>query len=727
MAWANGRYILRGNSAGIFYTLIVRIDLSGPEPSPFDLVSCDFYEGELEPGGDPDQAGSTGNLLYLGSYRSAQNAEPRWNPNFLIVLRLIPAKPARISLILYAALNAAGKLHADVMIQDGGGLAEFGHHSPIPSGAISTVATRSGPELQNLKLAVDTIAAAPNPFEVVAPVTAKVGSGSISFRGALKSAGLSHLELATGNDSIPNKRPLEMGELRSMAALLDPAVLPPHGASLAAYIMVVGSLASDADAIGLMFDRERRRSAAVFYDTLKVHFSGDELSANYLYVFVHELGHCLNLPHVFDSDRLRTVDGFKDVDKTRPTFMNYPQNYEGNGGLLGQSNFTGFSEWNTSTLKKYKNFWEDFGFTFDPRELLELRHGARPDILTGDNVTHYRGDFAGAGAARSIGGASCAGLALHLRIRGKDSARHTTSDEPTSVFEFGAPIHVEARLRSTVEAEREFENRLSLISGGLTLLYQKPDGTYHHFAPSCQFSQLPRGKVLRNDIANPDANAFYKDLSLSFGAEPFPFMEPGLYRIRAAYRDHDVLLLSNILPLYVRYPTRKIENMVVPLLDDDVSEYFAYRGVRHLSRADERLQAAFGDTDNPPTAASHPLHWYYCAYEARQRLAGVVSLNPATKRLGSQRRPKDALVWFSIAFGMSDLNTLLKRTPTLLSRLPYSNIELAKLGNRFVQTLELTRDKKRADALRRKLRLELRRRGVRQTIREKYVPDRARD
>src|SRR5262249_24093241 len=68
------------------------------------------------------------------------------------------------------------------------------------------------------------------------------------------------------------------------------------------YMMLINALDGDPRAAGVMFDRQRR-GAAVFCGILNQFFAAnsDELMANYVFTVVHELGHCLNLPHAFES------------------------------------------------------------------------------------------------------------------------------------------------------------------------------------------------------------------------------------------------------------------------------------------------------------------------------------------------------------------------------------------------------------------------------------------
>jgi hypothetical protein len=76
--------------------------------------------------------------------------------------------------------------------------------------------------------------------------------------------------------------------------------------------------------------------------------------------------------------------------------------------------------------------------------------------------------------------------------------------------------------------------------------------------------------------------AIYEVVSLTYGGGGFYFMEPGQYRITAVYRAGGVQLVSNTLFVWVRYPTRTIEDLIVPTFDSAVGEYLSVWGSQDL-------------------------------------------------------------------------------------------------------------------------------------------------
>ena len=151
------------------------------------------------------------------------------------------------------------------------------------------------------------------------------------------------------------------------------------------FMMIVNALTDDQNAAGIMFDL-KRRGAAVFAGTINSFFGtgNSEMMANYVFTMVHELGHCLDLPHAFETH------ANWNVNSQLATFMNYAQSYTGPGTQDG-SGFTAGRTTPGMNRTRYLNFWSTFRFQFAPQELLQLRHGARDAVLPGG--IPYWGDF----------------------------------------------------------------------------------------------------------------------------------------------------------------------------------------------------------------------------------------------------------------------------------------------------------------------------------------------
>ena len=99
-----------------------------------------------------------------------------------------------------------------------------------------------------------------------------------------------------------------------------------------------------------------------------------EALRQFLYTYVHEIGHAFNLLHSWQK-------GFAnppaDGDEDDLSWMNYPSRYD---GLPGNNPGA---------------FWNAFPLQFEDPELLHLRHGDRPTVIFG-------GEPFGQGAALGV-------------------------------------------------------------------------------------------------------------------------------------------------------------------------------------------------------------------------------------------------------------------------------------------------------------------------------------
>jgi hypothetical protein len=82
-----------------------------------------------------------------------------------------------------------------------------------------------------------------------------------------------------------------------------------------------------------------------------------------LFVYIHEIGHCFNLPHawVVPEGSSLAGDGYATL-----SWMNYPSTYYASEACRGRD-----------------AFWKLFRFQFSDLELLHLRHAFRNDIILG--------------------------------------------------------------------------------------------------------------------------------------------------------------------------------------------------------------------------------------------------------------------------------------------------------------------------------------------------------
>ena len=723
MAWQNGLYQLATAGLGPSYTGMLRVDLHPDNFTP-SYVSLDLYRGFLESSGDPDLAERQGTLQYLGSFRSkplgAQAAIPPAAPVSLKGL-LDTTGALRLTLLPPAAPSDPSL----TVLCDGSGAAP-----PVPNGVLKFEAAWQGASLRVLTVDVDASPGMPSPETA----TAALSDGTVvSFADCYKAAGVLAFVNGPGDGRLPQQANWTLDQLLSLAA-----GKVTKGWSMHAYLMIVSNLNGSGSTTGAMFDKDRRSAAAVFYNSLFGAFhrtdDGDaELMANYLFTAVHEVGHCLNLPHSFENWR-------PNLSSSSATFMNYPQNYTGSFDSGNMGKFRGLSsgQWSGAQQTSYRNFWSIFQFDFCPDELLELRHGALrdeetggADPQTGKGVSPYRGLFANAQTCLTLGGSSGAGLELELRVRRElppgavrgapVGARPRTGSDGRHfrVRRADSRRGAAAKLREgPPRREAEAQRRHGRLADSLPA----PDGRCQVHQPPVALCYIAEEKPIDGDDKSDDPDSFFKDVCLSFGLGSFGFLTPGKYRVRASYRYHDTLLVSNVLELYVRHPTPQVENIVVPLLDQDVASYFAFRGVHGLPEAKARLETAF--EGGAPGAAEHPLYNYYCAHQARLRHNGSVAVDSksgavsaATWRVGD-----DALHWFPRALGFTDLKDLQDPGKANLRGLPFSNIRLGKIGKAFHKTLVDAKELDLAAALAGKLNAALKKRRVPAPIRARYLP-----
>jgi hypothetical protein len=87
-----------------------------------------------------------------------------------------------------------------------------------------------------------------------------------------------------------------------------------------------------------------------------------------LFIYVHELGHCFNLPHPWSWPKPNRSAENPQSHQTL-SWMNYPWVYHSSSELFGE-----------------EAFWNAFNFQFSKQELIHLRHGFRNDLICGGKL-----------------------------------------------------------------------------------------------------------------------------------------------------------------------------------------------------------------------------------------------------------------------------------------------------------------------------------------------------
>ena len=119
---------------------------------------------------------------------------------------------------------------------------------------------------------------------------------------------------------------------------------------------------SNVKGLMLAHKRKQRVGCVVFQRATGWRFSQEKRMR--LFIYVHELGHCFNLPHPWHKHKPNHTTL---KDDSLLSWMNYP--------------------WGYFSKDKSQYFWKLFNFQFSNSELIHLRHAFRNDIIFGGNTT----------------------------------------------------------------------------------------------------------------------------------------------------------------------------------------------------------------------------------------------------------------------------------------------------------------------------------------------------
>jgi hypothetical protein len=214
----------------------------------------------------------------------------------------------------------------------------------------------------------------------------------------------------------------------------------------------------------------------------------------FLYVYVHEMGHAFNFLHSWDKGRPDAL-----------SWMNYPQ--------------------------YVTNFWNNFRFRFDDEELIHLRHGDRASVIMGGDPWASGGHMeAPSGAmADQVGEAP-----VELLVRSK------------SYFQFMEPIIIELRIRNTTDLPLELDTQLHPEFGGVIVYIRRPDGRILQYAPiACKLATPELGVLKPEHEAVKGEDRHSQNVFLSYGIYGHYFDMPGEYRVRAVYQGTGNMLIAS--------------------------------------------------------------------------------------------------------------------------------------------------------------------------------------
>jgi hypothetical protein len=106
-------------------------------------------------------------------------------------------------------------------------------------------------------------------------------------------------------------------------------------------------------------DREDKTQRCVVFQIATGWRSTEEKRMR-LFIYIHELGHCLNLRHPWENTRTVSLNGYSTL-----SWMNYPWRY-----------------YSSDKSSSSDDFWESFCFQFTDLELMHLRHAFRDYIYS---------------------------------------------------------------------------------------------------------------------------------------------------------------------------------------------------------------------------------------------------------------------------------------------------------------------------------------------------------
>jgi hypothetical protein len=233
---------------------------------------------------------------------------------------------------------------------------------------------------------------------------------------------------------------------------------------------------------------------------------------DFLYTYVHELGHCFNLMHSWQKS-LANPPGTDRPDSL--SWMNYPWMYD-------QRHSSG-------------DFWANFFLRFDDEELIHIRHGNRKSVIMGGEPF---AEHAAIGEIPEL--VEDAPIEFIVRSKGH--------------FNYLEPVIVELKIKNISESSMKFNSELSPELGSSLLYIQRPDGRILLYDSVMHVLGMP---VIRE--FSPEAN-HCQNIWAGFGRHGHYFDSPGTYKLRAIYQGiGGVLAPSNIHQITVGTPLSREE------------------------------------------------------------------------------------------------------------------------------------------------------------------------
>ena len=287
--------------------------------------------------------------------------------------------------------------------------------------------------------------------------------------------------------------------------------------------------------LGVMFDGGnlgRRRGFAVFrnHNSLKnlvqnpTNQKQVQSLRDYLYTFVHEAGHSFNLSHSWTKGRPAAL-----------SWMNYPDNYPGGPQSL---------------INNEEEFWQNFMYRFEDKELLHIRHGDRLTVVMGGSPRDY-GAYLEDSLDYLFESPKASNMEFLLRSQG--------------YFQFMEHIIIEVRLKNLTEFPIEIDTSLNPEFRQVIVFIEGPDGKTKQFIPIIYKEASPVIKTLSpSNEKNEGTDRYSENIVITYGKYGFYFNQPGEYLIRSLYfGSKNLVISSNVLRINVGYPRSDEEDKMM--------------------------------------------------------------------------------------------------------------------------------------------------------------------
>jgi hypothetical protein len=491
-----------GPTARRYLVLRIDVDSRGPYSATMNCVSGDFFELARQP---PDEVPGGSRRVYVGSW-IVRRPEIVFSSSGMEIT-------GEVDFWVYAPRRTFMQMHVDSTQVEPIATAVF---RDAVGSEIKYVCKKASDCFREVSLEVDicesvsTLTPRLPEYEIYSHSERPpdVGNRILTLQGAYREAGV--CIILVGDPDVIDDAP--RGSNLWSAAELHHAMehyFAGYSGEWAAWRAwgIIATRFEIPEVGGLMFDSSaatggaglppERQGLAVFgqhwwfrLQTTAPSKNDDEAAANrkFLWTWVHELGHVLNLVHPNHTGDL--------------TWMNYDWRYEADSSR--------------------GSFWRKFRFCFADDELLHIRHGNRSSVIMGGDLAS--GDHAAADRTIDSGLDNRGISPIGFLVRSKQ------------YFSFMEPVFVELRIRNLTPTPVEVDTRLRPDFGLVDLMIERPDGCRTRYSTPMHLDSEPALKMLQPTGPMTDGSDRHSEyVFLSYGSKGFYFDVPGEYFVKAAY------------------------------------------------------------------------------------------------------------------------------------------------------------------------------------------------